>query len=150
MSSDGLLSGPALTGEGFPDLMPTMVRDILLVSSLYDSFILEEDGRFADKLFSQYLELNLRSPPRIIGASTGQEGLKLLKQRAFDLVILMPRIPDMSTEALARQIREHSPRLPVVRLTFDATEQIGRSAEATAELSKYAPLGCVFSLRGDR
>ena len=31
--------------EGFENLMPFRVQDILLVSSLYDSFILREDGR---------------------------------------------------------------------------------------------------------
>ena len=31
--------------EGFENLMPFRVNDILLVSSLYDSFILREDGR---------------------------------------------------------------------------------------------------------
>ena len=31
--------------EGFDHLMPFREQDILLVSSLYDSFILREDGR---------------------------------------------------------------------------------------------------------
>jgi hypothetical protein len=31
--------------EGFENLMPFRVQNILLVSSLYDSFILREDGR---------------------------------------------------------------------------------------------------------
>ena len=33
--------------EGFENLMPFRVQDILLVSSLYDSFILREDGRLS-------------------------------------------------------------------------------------------------------
>ena len=35
-------SGPF---RGFEDLMPYRVQDILLVSSLYDAFTLQEDGR---------------------------------------------------------------------------------------------------------
>ncbi len=31
--------------QAFQDLMPFRVQDILLVSSLYDSFTLQEDGR---------------------------------------------------------------------------------------------------------
>ena len=81
--------------------MPFMVREILLVSTLYDSFILEEDGRFSDKLFSQYMELNLSSPPRMTRASTGDECLKKLKERPYDLVILMSRIADKTPQKLA-------------------------------------------------
>jgi hypothetical protein len=36
--------------EGFENLMPFRVQDILLVSSLYDSFILREDGRLNELL----------------------------------------------------------------------------------------------------
>ncbi|MHA2339545.1 MAG: hypothetical protein ACXACX_19740 [Candidatus Hodarchaeales archaeon] len=35
----------------FHDLMTKRINDILLVSSLYDNFILEEDGRITEKLF---------------------------------------------------------------------------------------------------
>ena len=36
--------------EGFENLMPFRVQNILLVSSLYDSFILREDGRLSELL----------------------------------------------------------------------------------------------------
>src|SRR5271165_1607120 len=45
--------------EGFENLMPFRVSDILLVSSLYDSFILREDGRLNELLIGESLELNL-------------------------------------------------------------------------------------------
>ena len=40
-----LFAYPERLFEGFENLMPFRVQDILLVSSLYDSFILREDGR---------------------------------------------------------------------------------------------------------
>ena len=40
-----LMTGAENLFEGFENLMPFRVHDILLVSSLYDSFILREDGR---------------------------------------------------------------------------------------------------------
>jgi hypothetical protein len=49
--------------EGFENLMPFRVRDILLVSSLYDSFILREDGRLNELLIGESLELNLQQIP---------------------------------------------------------------------------------------
>jgi len=43
--------------EGFENLMPFRVQDIFLVSSLYDSFILREDGRLNELLIGESLEL---------------------------------------------------------------------------------------------
>ena len=49
--------GPILdaeeTFEGFDNLMPFRVQDILLVTSLYDSFILREDGRLNELLIGE-------------------------------------------------------------------------------------------------
>ncbi|MEE2779105.1 MAG: PEP/pyruvate-binding domain-containing protein [Myxococcota bacterium] len=104
--------------------MPSMVREILLIASLYDSFILEEDGRFSDELFGQYVQLNLRSPPRLTRASTGAEGLDLLRRRSFDLVVLTTRIPDMPSMELAKRVSEDAPRVPVVHLSFDAGRRL--------------------------
>lgn len=118
--------------EDHPALMPSMVREILLIASLYDSFILEEDGRFSDELFGQYVQLNLRSPPRLTRASTGEEGLDLLRRRSFDLVVLTTRIPDMPSMELARRVSEDAPRVPVVHLSFDAGRRLLGPAASTA------------------
>ena len=53
--------------------MPFRVNDILLVSSLYDSFILREDGRLNELLIGESLELNLHQVPGITHVSTGAE-----------------------------------------------------------------------------
>ena len=59
--------------EGFENLMPFRVNDILLVSSLYDSFILREDGRLNELLLGESLELNIHQVPGITHVSTGAE-----------------------------------------------------------------------------
>jgi len=46
--------GYATRFQGFQNLMLFHVSDILLVSSLYDSFILEEDGRLYEMLRKEY------------------------------------------------------------------------------------------------
>src|ERR1017187_5055197 len=51
--------------EAFENLMPFRVQDILLVSSLYDSFILREDGRLNEMLIGESYELNLQHVPRM-------------------------------------------------------------------------------------
>ena len=39
--------------QAFQDLMPFRVQDILLVSSLYDSFTLQEDGRLNELILGK-------------------------------------------------------------------------------------------------
>src|SRR5271166_5166620 len=74
--------------EGFEDLMPFRVHDILLVSSLYDSFILREDGRLNELLIDESLELNLQQIPSITHVSSGAEALALARaQPRFNLIV---------------------------------------------------------------
>ena len=56
----------------FDSLMQFKVNNILLVSSLYDSFILEEDGHIAQLIFNEYIELNLSFAPQIQRVSDGR------------------------------------------------------------------------------
>jgi hypothetical protein len=57
---------------GFHKLMPYRVQHVLLVSSLYESFILEEDGLLTELITSEYLDMNLSHAPRVSRVSTGQ------------------------------------------------------------------------------
>ena len=75
--------------------MPFRVQEILLVASMYDAFTLEEGGRLTELLLSEYRELNLSFPPHVTRASTGEEALKLMEVRRFDMVITMSRLGDM-------------------------------------------------------
>lgn len=47
----------------FHDLMQTKAREILLVSTLYDAFILEQEGQLSEQIFGEYYQLNLSSAP---------------------------------------------------------------------------------------
>jgi len=106
----------------FHDLMPYRVREVLLVSSPYDAFILEEDGPLTERIFTHYYELNLTSAPRIIQASSGARALELLATRRFDLVITMPRLADMGPGELGRRIKTRQPWMPVAMLAFTEAE----------------------------
>ena len=106
----------------FHDLMPFRVREVLLVSSAYDAFILEEDGHLTERLFLQYSELNLSSAPRITHASTGSAALDLIERRRFDLVIVMPRLADSDVFAFGRRLKERHPNKPLVVLGFNDAE----------------------------
>ncbi|MFH0784827.1 MAG: PEP/pyruvate-binding domain-containing protein [Pseudomonadota bacterium] len=103
----------------FHDLMPFKVQDILLVSSLYDAFIMEEDGSLATRLINEYHGLNLSKPPKITRASTTGEALALLDRKKFDLVITMPYLGGMDAFALGAAIKKNHPNLPVILLAHN-------------------------------
>ena len=109
--------------EGFENLMPFRVRDILLVSSLYDSFILKEDGRLNELLIGESLELNLQQIPSITQVSTGSEALALVRsQPRFNLVVTNLEVGDMDAARLAREIRLSGLDIPIVVLAYDYRE----------------------------
>ena len=62
----------------FHELMTKKVREILLVSSLYDFCIMEEDGRLSERIIHEYRGLNLSQPPRITWVSSAEEALAAL------------------------------------------------------------------------
>ena len=49
----------------FHELMAKRMNNVLLVSSIYDSFMIEEDGRLSDQIYEEFRNLNLRTLPRI-------------------------------------------------------------------------------------
>jgi len=101
----------------FHELMSFKVREILLVSSPYDAFVLEEDGSLAQRIINEYHGLNLSAPPRLTHVATVAEALEQLKKRKFDLVICMPYIGELDAFSVGRQIKKIRPRLPVIVLT---------------------------------
>jgi CheY-like chemotaxis protein len=125
--SSPIPDGPSFLAEspwqGFQDLMHYRVHDILLVSSLYDSFILAEDGQLNERILSESLELNLRHVPGITRVSTGAEALALTKEEPrFNLVITSLHVGDMDALTLARKMKEAGVKAHVVVLAYDHRE----------------------------
>src|SRR5271165_4665511 len=109
--------------EGFENLMPFRVNDILLVSSLYDSFILREDGRLNELLIGESLELDIHQVPGLTHVSTGTEALALASsQSRFNLIVTNLHIADMDAAQLAREIKAHGLDVPVAVLAYDYRE----------------------------
>jgi CheY-like chemotaxis protein len=103
----------------YHDLMKFRVREILIVTTLYDAYILEEEDRLTEHIFGEYYKLNLSSAPRITNASFGEEALELLENRKFDIVIITLRIGDMTPFELIKKIKELNPVIPVFLLLHD-------------------------------
>jgi hypothetical protein len=100
----------------FHELMAKKVTNILLVSTPYDAFIMEEEGRLAERIIHEYRGLNLSRPPHLTWVSTAQEAIAALSRKYFDLVITMPLLDDMDASGLSRHIKEIYPSLPVILL----------------------------------
>ncbi|MBZ5663160.1 MAG: histidine kinase [Acidobacteriia bacterium] len=103
--------------------MPFKVLNILLVSSLYDSFILREDGRLNELLIDESLELNLRQIPRITHVSSCGEALHLASSNPqFNLIVTNLAVGDMDAAQLAHEVRRAGLDVPVVVLAYDYRE----------------------------
>lgn len=109
--------------QGFQNLMRLRIRDILLVSSLYDLYVFEEDGRLYELIRSQYEKLNLTHAPELSRVSSGSEAIEVVKEeKRFDLVLTTLHIEDMRPAAFAKQLKEEGLDIPVVLLAFDNKE----------------------------
>ncbi len=96
------------------------IRDILLVSSLYDSYIFEEDGRLYELIRREYQGLNLSHSPELIQCSSGAEALELAKEEnRFNLIIATQHIDDMPTIEFAKKIKSSGLDTPIVLLGYD-------------------------------
>lgn len=129
----------------FSDLARFRVRDILLVSSLYDSFILAEDGELQEVILKEFLDLNVRSTPAVTHVATAEEALAMARDRArYDLVITSAYLGDMPAATLARRLGEAGLDAPVVALAYDMREVAEISAAGGP-----SPLHRVFLWQGD-
>ena len=103
--------------KGYQELMSIKVREILLVSSPYDAFIIEEDGSLASRIINEYQGLNLSMPPRVIRTTSARKALEIIAAQKIDLVITMPHLDDMDAFSLGREVKHRSPDLPVILLS---------------------------------
>ncbi|MEK7703377.1 MAG: PEP/pyruvate-binding domain-containing protein, partial [Myxococcota bacterium] len=109
--------------QAFQRLMPFSVRNILLLSSVYDYYIFEEDGQLFELLRNEYHGFNLRRIPEIVHVTTGEEALALARgSRRFDLVVTTLHIEDMAATEFARRLREVDHHTPIVLLAYDNRE----------------------------
>lgn len=97
----------------FHDLMPYKVKEILLVSTLYDAFTIEKEGRFSEHILGEYQQLNLTSMPRVTGVSSFDDAMIQLNKRHYDLVILMIGSDGQTPVLVAKKIKEDFAYIPV-------------------------------------
>ncbi len=132
MGSNGRMNpqGSAETGSplaprlrSFHELMQRRVQRILLVSSLYDSFIMSEEGQLHETLLSQFIDLNLSNIPDLQQVSSAAQALKLLESdKGFDMVITSVQAGDCNAAQFARKLRQRDLKMPVLALAYTGVE----------------------------
>ena len=108
----------------FQKLMRYKIQEILLVSSLYDYYLFEEDGRLYELIRQEYQVLNLSQAPEITHVSTGTEALELaLQEKKYDLIITTLHIEDMHVVKFAQLIKKAGIKVPIILLAYDNRER---------------------------
>ncbi|MDJ0624628.1 MAG: PEP/pyruvate-binding domain-containing protein [Desulfocapsaceae bacterium] len=103
----------------FHQLMSFKVMNILLISSAYDAFIMEEDGSIALQVIKEYQGLNLSGAPLITRVSSVEEALRKIRYQKFDLVITTPFLRGANAFDIAREIKDIAPALPVILIAHN-------------------------------
>jgi CheY-like chemotaxis protein len=108
----------------FQRLMRFKIQEILLVSSIYDYYLFEEDGRLYELIRSEYQNLNLSQAPEITHVTTGMEAMELLKgEHNFDMIITTLHIEDMQVVKFANEVKAAEVELPIILLAYDNQER---------------------------
>jgi hypothetical protein len=103
-------------------MMPFKVADILLVSSFYDEFIIEEEGLISELIIGEYRHLLLSSPPKVTRVNSGHKAMARLKEQKYDLVITMSKNIGMNPYTFGRKVKNLHPTLPVVLLATESSD----------------------------
>ncbi len=128
----------------FINLMKRRIYRILLISSVYDAFMLEEDGRIDEQIFHEYTSLNLRYPPQFIVVTNSEEATRILEEGSIDLVISMLNAEQFSTFELANNIKKEYPEIPIVLLT-----PFSREVSLKIEMFDLGSFDYIFSWLGN-
>ncbi len=118
----------------YHQLMRFKVRNILLVHTAYDAFVMEGDGTLASRIVTQYHGLNLSQPPLLTLATSAAAALELINSRPFDLVITMPRVGEMDAFTLATAIKGARPKLPVILISHGLAPHLHASPDTPSPL----------------
>jgi len=105
----------------FHELMKKKVHRVLLVSTAYEAWIMEEECRLSEHIIHEYRGLYLSRPPRLEWASSTAEALEHLGHKNFDLVIIITDRVGRDAYRIGGRIKQKDPGMPVVLLTHQET-----------------------------
>ncbi|MBR2063217.1 MAG: phosphoenolpyruvate synthase [Bacteroidales bacterium] len=134
-----------LINADYDSLMGFRVRRILMICSNYDAFILEEDGQIETRIYNEYIDLNLSTPPTFLWVQTSAEAREVLQTTVgIDMIICMYNVGDNDVFTLASDLKKEGRSLPFVLLTHFSKEVYRRIAKMDTDAIDY-----MFSWHGN-
>ena len=132
-------------GHDFQRLMARRVENIILVSSTYDTFILQEDGQLSALLLGEFLDLNLHHTTGLTHVASGSQAIRLAEAESrYNLIVTAVNVGDMNAAELVRGVRDAGLDIPVILLAYDGGELAEFMAKQdTSELER------IFLWEGD-
>ncbi len=130
--------------SGIHDLMKFRVTEILLISTAYDAYVLEEDGRLEEQIYHHFNDLNIPFIPRIHWVADEEEACEILQLRNIHLIITMSRASDMSSFDFETKIHEEYPEIPIVMLSYERM-----TPDMIARVRSVSCIDRVFQWSGD-
>ncbi len=100
----------------FEELMPKRVKEVLLVATLYDSYSIVREGLFSERIFGEFLQLNLYTYPRFTSVNSRKEALRMMNFRNFDLVIIMVGVDKEIPIKIAKSVNKVDSEIPILLL----------------------------------
>ncbi len=128
----------------FDSLMQKRIYNVLLVASNYDAFILENDGRIEERIFLEYMSLNLNYPPQFTQVPGEKEAFEVLQQKNIDLVIFMLSWDELGSFTAGEHIKAQYPDIPVVVLS-----PFSREVSLRVAYSQLKGIDYIFSWLGN-
>lgn len=118
--------------DTFHDLMRHRVREILLVASLYDAFVLESDGALSEQIYGEFFKLNLTTAPRVSCAYTPESAMEMFGSGGYDMVILMAGLDFDVPLELAARMKGLWPSVPILLLAMNNSSLSGLDSGSNA------------------
>ena len=109
----GYLNRDSRMRDIYHDMNKFKVKEILLVSNLYDAFSLNKEGRFSEIMLYDYGKMNLTSLPRITGVYSTEETLEQLHIKDIDMVVITIGFNKQRPLKIIKKIKERYPDLPI-------------------------------------
>lgn len=125
--------------EIFEKLMPQRIKSILVVASLYDSFMFIDDDMFVDTVgFGYYARDNIN----IEKAKNVEQALKMIENQRFDLVISVIQSAEFDMDEFVKEVKNKH-NIPIVILSF-SLQDINSLSDFVKKTSDY-----IFLWQGD-
>lgn len=129
----------------YHDLQPFKVKEILLISTLYDAYSIEKEDRLTDNILGEYSKLSLSTVPRITGVSNLEEALEKLDEKYFNMIIIMMGADTHTPLEMSKRIKNEYNYIPLYLLVNNSiiVNEMEKNPVAIASIDK------VFVWNGD-